>query len=607
MSVTGKLLYNKLHALRPDLSSGITSEILGKVCDDSNTQPFLEWFCKNVSSANILSNEETRIKNILQDADEWLEGEALDTALSEATKGCPDLLRLVNLDDTYKEDLFVEYEALKKSSKQDEEYLHSLTHSITNLKGIENKLDDDIEEAKNILDKERIEMGKAYDNCSITLKEFDTDNYQFSKDVDVLLNVYADAAKNQGNAVLWSQMPLDLFIKQVELYNHYLGIHIRKQFRSTNKEEQGEDSDYTSLIYNNSEKHVDEKIHELSICKTNLTNSKIEEINARIQEESYIVMLQCIDEIYNGGVLQMPRDDKMYEETLMLSAKRDILEQNVELLRDQQFPEVIQFAEMEVFQILKNDGLARLERRKARLEKLKNVRSLAREHGHVYVDLLYILMEMQYRSLRETAEFIADARHYIATEYKLSSTRCEIMQQQQDEYTTFITKSPRTCNAFNEIFISMMLGDDSMEESFSSALKKYDDVIVDNSEKKLILKTYLNNKIDDLQNLENKVNKDYMAEIQSSSTNSLIPISYDICTSYEEVSTNIQKLQADVTRIRNQFKERMRTSIDLKREKDILWQRFLADPNILRIKYEEAKQRANDSHFGDTLESTSIN
>lgn len=63
-------------------------------------------------------------------------------------------------------------------------------------------------------------------------------------------------------------MPLDLFIKQVELYNHYLGIHIRKQFRSTNKEEQGEDSDYTSLIYNNSEKHVDEKIHELSICKT---------------------------------------------------------------------------------------------------------------------------------------------------------------------------------------------------------------------------------------------------------------------------------------------------------------------------------------------------
>lgn len=63
-------------------------------------------------------------------------------------------------------------------------------------RGIENKLDDDIEEAKNILDKERIEMGKAYDNCSITLKEFDTDNYQFSKDVDVLLNVYADAAKN---------------------------------------------------------------------------------------------------------------------------------------------------------------------------------------------------------------------------------------------------------------------------------------------------------------------------------------------------------------------------------------------------------------------------
>lgn len=47
-----------------------------------------------------------------------------------------------------------------------------------------------------MLDKERIEMEKAYDNCSVTLKEFDKDNYQFSKDVDALLNVYADAVKN---------------------------------------------------------------------------------------------------------------------------------------------------------------------------------------------------------------------------------------------------------------------------------------------------------------------------------------------------------------------------------------------------------------------------
>lgn len=107
---------------------------------------------------------------------------------------------------------------------------------------------------------------------------------------------------------------------------------------------------------------------------------------------------------------------------MALSTKRDILEQNIELLR--QFPEVEQFAEVEILKIVRNDALARLERRKARLEKLKNLHCLAATHGHVYVDLLCVLMEMQYCTLREVAELIPDARHYIATEYKLSSSRC---------------------------------------------------------------------------------------------------------------------------------------------------------------------------------------
>lgn len=67
--------------------------------------------------------------------------------------------------------------------------------------------------------------------------------------------------------MLWSQMPIDLFIKQIELYNHYLGIHIKKQF-SENKEEQEEDSDYGSLISDNRDKQMDERMHELFLCKT---------------------------------------------------------------------------------------------------------------------------------------------------------------------------------------------------------------------------------------------------------------------------------------------------------------------------------------------------
>lgn len=71
--------------------------------------------------------------------------------------------------------------------------------------------------------------------------------------------------------MLWSQMPLDLFIKQVALYNNYLGIHIQKQFTSANKKEvelQGKDTNYASLINSDREKQVDEKVHELSMHKT---------------------------------------------------------------------------------------------------------------------------------------------------------------------------------------------------------------------------------------------------------------------------------------------------------------------------------------------------
>lgn len=76
------------------------------------------------------------------------------------------------------------------------------------------------------------------------------------------------------------------------------------------------------------------------------------------------------------------------------------------------------------------------------------------------------------------------------------------MQQQQDEYATLIAQSPKTYNVFNQIFISMMLDNDISDESFSSALKRYDNLIVDNREKKkFILETHINNKIDELQKL----------------------------------------------------------------------------------------------------------
>lgn len=56
---------------------------------------------------------------------------------------------------------------------------------------------------------------------------------------------------------------------------------------------------------------------------------------------------------------------------------------------------------------------------------------------------------------------------------------------------------------------------------------------------------------------ENEVDKNYIAEIQIGPTNSLKSISYEIDTGYKEISATVQEVQADITRIRNRFKERM--------------------------------------------------
>lgn len=71
---------------------------------------------------------------MLESAGELLKDDALDATLEEATRDCPNLLQLVNLDDTHREDLFVEYKVLKESCKEDEEYLQSLKRSIKVLK-----------------------------------------------------------------------------------------------------------------------------------------------------------------------------------------------------------------------------------------------------------------------------------------------------------------------------------------------------------------------------------------------------------------------------------------------------------------------------------------
>ncbi|XP_053980951.1 HAUS augmin-like complex subunit 3 [Hylaeus volcanicus] len=604
MNISGKILYDKARNLRPELSSFITPEILDEICDEPFVQPFLEWFCENMNRVNVISDEEAQIKNKLQSTNEWLEGIELNNALEEATRNCPDLLKTTCFDDKDISDLFAEFEIVKQSYEEDESYIRTLQNGIQNLKKLKNKLDENIEKEETLLDNKYIEVDKMYKDCSVILRELDSNNCEFLKEIKYLLNVYGDAAENKGAPLLWTQMPLELFIKKIELYNHYLGIHIRQQFENGYKDSQEKDSNYVSLIDKSKEKHMDyEELQELMHFKTYIINTKMEEVTAKILYESCISMLQYAQDIYNSGNVKVPRNFELRTEISELTKMRDYLEENVFLLQEHQLSEVIQdFVELEITKILKQNAESKLKQKTIRLEKLKNFRFLACDCGHVHADLLNMVMQMQYHRLQTVSEFVPGACHYLTMEYSLSSARCKSMQQQQDEYLAVTSSSPKLHNSFNNLLVSMISSGINIQE-LNSALNRYNELLDENKNKKqFVFETYLNSKIHKLEALENDVNLEYVNEMHKGATYGFKSLSYEVETCYKEAFDHLQKIQTDLTKTRNQMKEQMKNALDFEYEKNVLWQLFLADPDALKRKYREVKQMVNKSCFENTFE-----
>lgn len=73
-------------------------------------------------------------KNRLHGTKEWLEGSELDSALEEATKDDPQLLKIISFDDKDRSDLFSEYELMKDMYKENTDYIRTLQNGIHNLK-----------------------------------------------------------------------------------------------------------------------------------------------------------------------------------------------------------------------------------------------------------------------------------------------------------------------------------------------------------------------------------------------------------------------------------------------------------------------------------------
>ncbi|XP_076276595.1 uncharacterized protein LOC143207255 isoform X2 [Lasioglossum baleicum] len=585
---------------RGQLSNSISPDILEKCCEQS-AQPFLKWFNENVNRMNVLSNEEVQLKNKLRETNEWMDGLELDSKLKEATRDCPDLSRIVSFDDVDISDLFAEFEIVKSSYNENENYILTSQNGIESLKKRMAELDDEIEKESELLNKEYIAESKAYSDCSMILDDFDMNNHEFFTQVECLLNQYADAAENKGTPSVWTQMPLELFSKNIKLYYHYLGIHIKKRF-GNGFQEQKKDSNYASLINESQEVHVDNaKLQELTMCKANLINVKVEEVLAKVKLESYAAMLEYAQKMYNNGNLKVPKPSELRSEISKLTTKRDFLEESVSLLEHQLSEIVPQFAELEMTQILKQDACSKIEQRKIKLDKVKSLQFLIKECGHVNADLLFILMQIQLSRLIDISEFVADTYHYMTSEYSLSSTRCGSMQQQQKEYSTLVSSSPDTSNSFVKLLVSILCDGDNTQQ-LNSALDKYNELLNENKVKKqFILRRDINSKIDQLEILENEINLEYISEIQTGPTYRFKPISYEIETYYKEAFDHLQNIQADLTKIRSQMKERM-TDLGFERDRHLVWQRFLVDPDMLKQKHKEGVQITNKTCFRSTSE-----
>lgn len=105
--------------------------------------------------------------------------------------------------------------------------------------------------------------------------------------------------------------------------------------------------------------------------------------------------------------------------------KRDNLEKQVSILKEHQVPEAVQkYSNSIINKVLVENAKAIQQRREDSIQKLRNLLSLARNHGYLHSDLLYILIELENQKLSEVIEFVSDVRNHLAMEYLSSSKRC---------------------------------------------------------------------------------------------------------------------------------------------------------------------------------------
>ncbi|XP_048509970.1 uncharacterized protein LOC105688924 isoform X2 [Athalia rosae] len=489
----------------------------------------------------------------------------------------------------------------KKAFEEDAAYLQKLEDSIKILKEQEDKLAEEIEHEQIELDKDNIEVEECYKDNLDLLRDFEEVHKLLHSDVEHLINIYADAAEMKGPSIVWTQMPLELCKNQTEMYINYLSAYIKRRFGNNSRDEHTGDSDYDTFTEDSRDRRGEEMLQELSTCLRKLTTSRFEEVTAKVSADACAAIEELAINIYNNGSPRLPQSQAQLElEVVELSGRRDFLEENVRLLRENRLEESItQSSELVITEIVLQDAQSRYEQRERRLFDMLRLRELASEHGHAHSDLLCMLMELQYRRLMEALEIVADARHYLATEYLLSSTRNNVMLELQAEYETTCSDLPAKTNVYNKIFISMMNGDPNDRDSMALSMRLLKQLVVDNdANEEKMFGIELAERINGVKLLEEKVNEVYERETNSGPSSSLKPMSFVVALRTEEAEVRVSQLQNEVSIRRNRLKEKLRKNCDgFEWESTILWQRFLADPNSMSEVYQEAQRRLEQLHY----------
>ncbi|XP_033208656.1 augmin complex subunit dgt3 [Belonocnema kinseyi] len=595
MNINSEQLRKKIQELFPDRHYNLTNETLEELCSDPSSKDFLKWFCSEVSKDNVLTEEEIKIAEHIKKSGKWLEGEQLEAALVEATKENPDLLQILE-SDVSEEYLAAELALVKLAHKSDEDYLHTLEKGIKNMKKVENGLDEELEKERDVLEKSKIEEKLAYEECLEIMEKYDSIQRKLSEHVEQLVTIYSDASQKKTAPCIWTQLPLDLFIKHMETYYEYLKIYIKKEFgTSTDEPIEGENSASTistdpdlNLDNTNEKQNQEKKILELRSIHQRLSKAKFTEVAQKARKEATQAMVNHAQKIYNGGEVQIPKTPAlMRAEIVELKAKRDNLEKQVSILKEHQVPEAVQkYSNSIINKVLVENAKATQQRREDSIQKLRNLLSLARNHGYLHSDLLYILIELENQKLSEVIEFVSDVRNHLAMEYFSSSKRCDWMQKAQEAIS-----STRNQNVFNKYFTSMM-GIQEGPNSMEIAMEKFSQLLNETESMKETISESMKMNADHLRILDRELLAKYNRQIQYSGDSSL-----NLDFHIDKTEKNVRNLQAEVLIIRNKLKEMMEKTGSLEREKVILWQKFIADPQSMIRKYDELMAMASQNRL----------